>query len=915
MFEGARRPGASEQTSGNVPETRRQSWTPAPDVALDLNGPQTPFVALPEDLPSRSLFAAFAAAVEQDPEGIAVQDGTNVLTRARVMELALHLARALRMATPESGRVAILQPSGAWYPVAMLGCLAAGRIYAALDPIYPEDRNTAILAEFAPDCVVSRGRDAAGLCPDALYLDMEALPAQGQAEGSDTPVDGDAPAIVLYTSGSTGKPKGIVNAQRAVLQRVVQQVNASHIGPGDVVLCLTSPCTIAGTREIFSALLSGATLWMADPERQGIGNTRRLIREQSVTLLYAVPSLMRVLIGSDEPRVDFASLRVVRLGGEKVTWSDVDLLHRTLSEAAFVQVGYSSTETTGSQRFASRDPSRRGAAPSIGYMLPGVDYAIVDEDGCPVDPGLDGELVIRSPFVALGAWRDGACRPDNGQTDAAGCRILRTGDIVRSSANGLLEALGRKDRQIKINGRRVEPAEIEAAMRAASDVDDAIVLPVSDGSSISIIGFLAVGEADAAGAEEAVRGQLRMAVPLAWHPARFHTMPSLPRLPSGKVDTVTLAALDRAQQTRAGAALEISAMSADGIVSAAWMRVLRRRKLPAAITWDQAGGDSLSLLRLVFEFEKAVGHELALESFDVTMSVAAMEAVIAAIRRGNDTPGDARPLVFLCPGLTGDSPSLAAFRADLAKHFLFVVLKYPSWQDMLAAAMTIEAIADSVMDQILAKSPTGPIRLAGYSLGGAVGYEVALRLISRSRQIEWFAAIDANVAPGRLTHHAMPVWRTIRSVSGLLRRKQSFAQRACQLFALWAASSRDRHILQRLARSKARLRLPESAIFALNMEICEALQMQALKKWITAHKAIRLSTKIYVFRSKESRHGVGRDLGWSRHFEEVVVRNVEGNHVTMLRLPYRAELCAQFIKTIPPAEHYPKLAYSSRQGH
>jgi acyl-coenzyme A synthetase/AMP-(fatty) acid ligase len=123
-------------------------------------------------------------------------------------------------------------------------------------------------------------------------IDITRIDGSSVPMSSLVPVSVDAPAMVLYTSGSTGRPKGVVNSQRSLLQRVQQYVDACHIGADDVFMPLSGPTTIAGSREMLSALLSGATLYIADVEAIGL---RHIAPDQSqrITITYCVPALLR----------------------------------------------------------------------------------------------------------------------------------------------------------------------------------------------------------------------------------------------------------------------------------------------------------------------------------------------------------------------------------------------------------------------------------------------------------------------------------------------------------------------------------------------------------------------------------------------------------------------------------------------
>jgi non-ribosomal peptide synthetase component F len=264
------------------------------------------------------------------------------------------------------------------------------------------------------------------------------------------------------------------------------------------LLPLSSPCTVAGVRESFAALLTGATLHLLDPQRAGLNGIRRAIRESAITICYAVPALLRSLLAPDEDPADLSSLRVVRLGGDRILLSDVQLLREALPRC-LVQIAYSSTETTGTQWFVPPDFETDAPSMPVGYVLPGIAYAIIGDDGTPVPQGEIGELVVRSRYVALGLWEGGRCVPrvQRPASQHPGEWIFPTGDLVSLAPNGLLSMFGRKDRQVKIRGQRVEPAELEAALRRAPNVADATVIARRMEGDAVLVAFVTSRHADA----------------------------------------------------------------------------------------------------------------------------------------------------------------------------------------------------------------------------------------------------------------------------------------------------------------------------------------------------------------------------------------------------------------------------------
>jgi acyl-coenzyme A synthetase/AMP-(fatty) acid ligase len=152
---------------------------------------------------------------------------------------------------------------------------------------------------------------------------------------------------------------------------------------------LSGPATIAGCREILAALLTGATLHLLEVEAVGLRAVRSRMQTEGVTITYLVPTLLRALTAG-APAGALSSLRVVRIGGEKVAWTDIALLRKAVSDACLVQIGYSSTESTGAQWFLPRNLPEQGASVPAGWLLPGIAFAIVDEEQRPVEPGETG---------------------------------------------------------------------------------------------------------------------------------------------------------------------------------------------------------------------------------------------------------------------------------------------------------------------------------------------------------------------------------------------------------------------------------------------------------------------------------------------------------------------------------------------
>ncbi len=394
-------------------------WMKSPEFPLDIGGPiDRPFDRMGADFAGVPAIEHLSMVAKQFAGRVAVSDSADQITYSDFLARVLALAQVIARAIPDGQAVGSLLRNSIWQPIAMLACMAAGRPLVLLNPRDPAERLAAIATTARISVLI--GQDGS---PSAEWIEKQGLQwlditrviEASASAPSLAPVSVDAPAVVLYTSGSTGQPKGVVNSQRSLLQRVQQYVDACHIDATDVFMPLSGPATIAGCREILSALMTGARLHIADVEALGLRGLLSQIRSQRVTITYIVPALLRAVVAAGKTD-DFKSLRVVRLGGEKVLWTDIALARTAVTPRCFIQVSYSSTETTGTQWFLPDDFdeqyfSEHDLSVPVGYLLPGLLFTVVDDDGATVPAGEVGELVIKSMYVLLGYWENGQVSP------------------------------------------------------------------------------------------------------------------------------------------------------------------------------------------------------------------------------------------------------------------------------------------------------------------------------------------------------------------------------------------------------------------------------------------------------------------------------------------------------------------------
>lgn len=411
------------------------------------------------------------------PDAVAVQDLDSELSYRELDTRANRLAQHLcALGHDRACPVGVALERGVDLVVALLAVLKSGRAYVPLEPQEASSRVAAMLDGAGVALVVTRAawRDRFGARPcvllDADRARIEARPDAPPAVA----VEPESPAYLLFTSGSTGRPHAVCVPHRAICNHMRWMQQAFPLVAGSRVLQRTPVGFDASVWEFYAPLIAGATLVMHDPEpRFDAASLVRAIRRHRIGTLQLVPSLLRLLL--QEPAIAAAtSLERVFCGGESLA---PDLVERfqSLLDATLVNL-YGPTEACIDATFWVVPPRSRDDPVPIGRPIANV-TAAVERDGLPVPLGVEGELVIGGRGVALGYVGEPALTRLRFEPDPAqpGRLRYRTGDRVRWRADGALEFLGRLDHQIKWNGVRIEPGEIETLLREHPEVDQSLV--------------------------------------------------------------------------------------------------------------------------------------------------------------------------------------------------------------------------------------------------------------------------------------------------------------------------------------------------------------------------------------------------------------------------------------------------------
>jgi amino acid adenylation domain-containing protein len=600
----------------------------------------------PEEL-ERSLPDRFSSQVERHPHHIALDRGGEAHTYAALHTWVSAVARAVgELHVAETTAVAVMVSQSA-LPVAMLGVLKAGQIFAPLSVRHPKARLGRLLEHLRPICLLVDDTTQA-LCSDLdnaprRIVNIDAI-AEGQPVDDEPvpPISPDAPACVLYTSGSTGQPKGVVHSHRSLMHLAMRSTNALRIVPGDRITMVSLGIHIAGVTDVLRALLNGATLDTFDVAHEGLDSLRKWLHEKRPTVLHFTPTLFRNLAQILKPADRFPSVRLLHLGGESCTGNEVALFTRFFEPDSALLNNLGCTEFSGYCQYRV-DNNTAPSAGSVagGYPVEGAQVRLFDPGGNEVEDGAVGEIVVDSRYLALGYWRD----PE--RTDASfsnvpgsdGIRRYRTGDLGRRLSDGRYVYAGRIDDQVQIKGYRVELGEIEANLLEHSGVELAAVRTWNDGAGDRHLVAYVVREKPDGPTIPELRRFLADRLPNYMIPSEIVVVEALPLTPSGKVDRLALPAPVHSRP-KLEVPIEGPNTPLESELVRVWRSVLDIEEIGIRDDLFALGGDSLQAMRIVSRLRERFEIDLPLLALFENPTVEKLAGVVLAARVADHVGGD-----------------------------------------------------------------------------------------------------------------------------------------------------------------------------------------------------------------------------------------------------------------------------------
>jgi amino acid adenylation domain-containing protein len=699
--------------------------------------------------PSRCLHEIFAAQAARTPEALAVVQGDRRLSYGELDRQANRLARHLRsLGIGPEIVVGLCVDRSPDFVLGMLGILKAGGAYLPIDPGDPRERIAHVMSETRAPILLTQLRLSGVLPTEAtaiLYLDADwGAVSRQPGEALENSARLDNLAHVIYTSGSTGRPLGIVTSHRAAANLLHAQHAVLGIKPASRVLQFAPLNVDRATWEVLTSWQSGATLVMADPQDLVPGPPLAgLLAREEIGAALLPPSALAALAPTPLPH-----LETLIIAGD--AW-DKTMLARW-PRGLRVLTAYGATEAGIYSMLA--ECTADSPAGAIGRPIANMQAYVLDRhrEGVPV--GVSGELYVGGAGLARGYLDQPGPMAERFVQNPfdAGEHLYRTGDRVRRRDDGTLEYLGRLDRRVTIDGFRIEPGEIEAALSWHENVAAAAVVVRADKAGKTRLEAYVATAGDIAPDGDELRRHVGESLPEYMVPSAFIVLDRLPLTAQGEIDRDALAAF------AAQAAVDTAAAPTtptEEVVASIWAEALGLAEVGIRDNFFDLGGHSMIAMLVVSRLSELGGRSVPVRALFENPTVAELAAWLDA----SDPGGEAdhivlqrasmptrRAICFLPTALgAGEHYGRLAKMIDLGADSL--TCRLPGTAAGEEPLATIEDIAAYCKTRFVRPDRYDEYLLVGWSFGGILAYELARLLAADDVTVRRLVLIDAYLQP------------------------------------------------------------------------------------------------------------------------------------------------------------------------
>ncbi|MER7576650.1 AMP-binding protein [Streptomyces sp. NPDC126514] len=850
-----------------------------------------------EPLPAQDLVPVaerFRRRAEATPDAVAVSWAEGEVTYRQLAAAVAGAAQEL----PAGERVGVLGGKSPATVAVLVAALGAGATAVLLDDGLPAPRRASMVAKAGVRQVLLTEPSTATQEPgDATVrrLSFEELAKSAAEALGPVPARPLEPAYVFFTSGTTGEAKAVVGSHRGLDHFIDWEAAEFGVHPGDRVAQLTTLSFDAVLRDVLVPLTQGATLCL--PPTSALDDTARMVdwlARERVTIVHTTPSVVASwLRDTDRATAPLTDLRLLCLAGEPLTGRLVqELRERLLGPDTEVVNFYGPTETTMIKTFHRVTAEQNAGPVPVGRPLPGAQAVVLGADGSVRGPGERGEIVIRTPYRTLGYLDDVRAasnfRP-NPLSEDPDDLVYHTGDLAVVGAFGEIHVEGRSDDLLKVRGVRVHPAEIAAELTTHPQVHQVHVEADKEADG-SLVAYVVRSPGSGLTTEE-LRSHARERLPLAVVPGLFLFVDRFALLPNGKLDRSSL------RGTSAPVAQERVAPRDDteSLIASMWSELLGHEDFGVTDDFFAVGGHSLLATILLTRIRKKTGLSLSLRKLLEGPRVDRLAASVSELQQESDDQASellltlrqgvaGGPRLFLVHPIGGDVLCFREVASALPAEFTVIGVRSPGL-DGGTAFTSVQEMAAAYLHEVLKVQPEGPYHFAGWSMGGAVAYEMARQLSFEGVPTASLVLLDS-YAPGSkaFEHFADPDADRVASFARDLERMTGERVDTALLSGERLAAGEEQESLRR-----------RFTVFDANAT--------ALVDYRLRRARLRDTRLTLVLAGDQTRpEGTSPSLGWEEALgTPVETRTVPGtDHFTLVQRPHAAVTAQEIAHAVVP---------------
>ncbi|MCA4898332.1 MAG: amino acid adenylation domain-containing protein [Cytophagales bacterium] len=579
-----------------------------------------------------TIVSTFTRIAKQYPDAVAISDPLNSWTYEELDRYSKAVASFLvaKIGVTSEKLIGLMAPRNATTIVGILGILKAGCAYVPIDPEYPQSRVDYICKDATIDVMISPQSSGENVPVNIRYFSIESMMSFDPANVSVT-INNTQLAYIIYTSGSTGAPKGVMIEHRNVIGLIQRNLPLFNFGPDDTWTLMHSFCFDFSVWELFGPLLTGGKVIVLPKDQLHVRDVSALINEANVTVINIVPSVFQNIFSGNEH--EFPSVRHIIFGGEALNPALLASMTQAFPKTRFINM-YGITETCVHVSF--RNITREdmmSTVSNIGGDLLNSHMYLLSEHGEPVPDGVEGEIGVTGEGVARGYLNNEQLTRQRFIANPwiPGQRIYLSGDIAVVNGNNDIIYKGRRDKQVKIRGHRIELEEILHHISVYPGIDNAFVGVRKVSGDDAIIAYFKSSSVK----DEDLRLALGSTLPSYMVPSYFVKMNSFPQTFNGKLDIDALPAPDTMtldKDDEVASDLERSLMEI--------FEEVLGREVNVTSDFFREGGHSLSAIRLIGFIDKKFNVKIEIRELfgnpsprQLSSMIAAREAAVIPVSR------------------------------------------------------------------------------------------------------------------------------------------------------------------------------------------------------------------------------------------------------------------------------------------